>query len=98
MSTVGDEARQVLQAAIDAKVSAVEAYAGAQTRRATVAEELRSAEAAEAEAWQQLKRLDWSDSELKALGLNPPSAASAKRPAARSRKRQAPADNTAQQS
>lgn len=98
MTTMGDDARQLLQAAIDQKVAAVEAYAETQTRRASIAEQLRAAEAAEAEAWQQLKRLDWSDSELKTLGLNPPNGASTKRPAARQRKRPVPADSTGQQS
>lgn len=76
MSTKGDEARQLLQAAIDQKVAAVEAFTEAQTRRAAIAEQLRSAEGAEADAWHELKRLDWSDSELKTLGLQPPSSPS----------------------
>lgn len=98
MSNVGDDARQVLQAAIDRKVAAVEAYAAAQTRRAEIVQELQTAESAESEKWHDLKRLDWTDSELKALGLNPPSGATTKRPASRSRKRQASADNSGQQS
>ena len=98
MTTVGDEARQILQASIDQKVDAVEAYVAAQTRRATITAQLHAAEAAEAEAWQQLKRVEWSDPALKALGLAAPSPANGKRPAARQRKRPASADDTTQQS
>lgn len=98
MSTVADDARQVLQAAIDAKVAAVEAYATAQTARTDAAAQLHAAETAEADAWAQLKRLDWSDTELKTIGLNPPNGASTKRPAGRSRKRQASTDSSTHQS
>lgn len=88
--TIAEDARAILQAAVDRKVSAVDSYAVVRAQREQAAATLRAAEAAEAVAWAELKKLDWSDSELRSLGLSAPAAAGGRRPAVRGRNRQPP--------
>lgn len=91
--TITEDARAILQAAVDRKVSAVDTYAVVRAQREQAAATLRAAEAAEADAWAELKRLDWSDSELRSLGLSAPAAAGERRSAVRRRNRQPPSSD-----